>query len=98
MLSIPQLIQQAVQHHSAGRFAEAEAMYLKALDRAPNEPAALHLYGVLKHQQGKNAEAADLVKRAVRLNPNDADAHVNLASICRALGDADGAIAAGQRG
>src|SRR5580765_5939038 len=97
MLSVPQLIHQAVQLHSAGKFAEAEQMYLKALDRAPNEPAALHLFGVLRHQQGRNTEAADLVRRAVRINPRDADAHTNLASILRALKDADGAILAGRR-
>jgi tetratricopeptide (TPR) repeat protein len=97
MLSVPQLIQQGVQHHTAGRFADAEAMYLKALDRAPNEPAALHLFGVLRHQQGRNAEALELVRRAVRLSPNDADAHVNLTSICRAVGDVEGAVTAGNR-
>src|SRR2546423_4133851 len=97
MLSIPQMIQQAVQLHSAGKFADAEAMYVKALDRAPNEPEALHLFGVLRHQQGRHSEAADLVRRAVQINPRDADAHTNLASICRALKDAEGAILAGRR-
>src|SRR4051812_25785787 len=97
MLSIPQMIQQAVQFHSGGNFADAESMYLKILDRAPNEPAALHLFGVLRHQQGRHAEAADLVRRAVQINPRDADAYTNLASICRALNDADGAINAGRR-
>src|SRR4051812_26583125 len=97
MLSIPQMIQQAVQLHTSGKLTEAEAMYLKVLDRAPNEAAALHLFGVLRHQQGRNAEALDLVRRAVRINPRDADAHTNLASICRALNDTDGAVSAGQR-
>src|SRR5438874_5740228 len=97
MLSIPQMIQQAVQLHSAGEFADAEAMYVKVLDRAPSEPAALHLFGVLRHQQGRHPEAAELVRRAVRINPRDADAHTNLASILRALKDADGAIQAGRR-
>src|SRR2546429_5711625 len=96
MLSIPQMIQQAVQLHSAGKLADAEAMYLKGLDRAPNEPAALHLFGVLRHQQGRHSQAAELVRRPVRINPRDADAHTNLASICRALKEADRAILAGR--
>ena len=65
MLTIPQMIQQAVQLHTSGQFADAETIYLKVLDRAPNESAALHLLGVLRHQQGRHVEGADLVRRAV---------------------------------
>lgn len=54
--------------HRAGRLAEAEHGYRTALADNPADADALHLFGVLRHQQGQHAEAADLVGRAVALH------------------------------
>jgi tetratricopeptide (TPR) repeat protein len=47
---------------------------------------------VLRHQQGRHEEAADLVGRAVALRPNDAALQLNLGNALKALGRLDGAI------
>ncbi|MFP3711554.1 tetratricopeptide repeat protein, partial [Paraburkholderia sp. SIMBA_009] len=51
-----------------------------------------HLFGVLRHQQGQHAEAADLVGRAVELRPGDAALQLNLGNALKALGRLDEAI------
>ncbi|MGE3271975.1 MAG: tetratricopeptide repeat protein, partial [Chloroflexota bacterium] len=38
--------------HQAGRLLQAERAYRAVLKRAPNQPDALHLLGVLTLQQG----------------------------------------------
>lgn len=41
--------------HRAGRLAEAEHGYRTALADNPADADALHLFGVLRHQQGQHA-------------------------------------------
>jgi tetratricopeptide (TPR) repeat protein len=78
--------------HRDGRLAEAERDYRATLDADPAHTDALHLLGVLRHQQGRHAEAADLVGRAVQLRPDDAGLQLNLGNALKALGHLDGAI------
>lgn len=78
--------------HRDGRLADAERDYCATLDADPAHTDALHLLGVLRHQQGRHAEAADLVGRAVQLRPNDAGLQLNLGNALKALGRLDGAI------
>ena len=63
-----QYVQSAFQHHRAGRLEQAEAIYRRALQLAPNHPDALYQLGVLNHQLGKNEAAIELIKRAIRSN------------------------------
>ncbi|WP_042624145.1 tetratricopeptide repeat protein [Burkholderia plantarii] len=78
--------------HRAGRLADAERDYRAALAANPADADALHLFGVLRHQQGQNHEAAELVGRAVELRPNDAALQLNLGNALKALGRLDDAI------
>ena len=78
--------------HRDGRLADAERDYRAAIDADPVHTDALHLLGVLRHQQGRHEEAADLVGRAVALRPNDAALQLNLGNALKALGRLDGAI------
>ena len=50
-------IQQALALHQNGRFAEAESIYDSVLAVDPANFDALHLRGVLKHQQGGRRKA-----------------------------------------
>jgi tetratricopeptide (TPR) repeat protein len=50
---------------------------------------ALHLLGVLCHQQGDHTQAVERISRAVALRPNVAEFHANLAEAYRALGRCD---------
>ena len=78
--------------HRDGRLADAERDYRAAIDADPVHTDALHLLGVLRHQQGHHEEAAALVGQAVALRPNDAALQLNLGNALKALGRLDGAI------
>jgi Flp pilus assembly protein TadD len=69
----------AIQHHQAGRLAEAETIYRQVLAVSPNNVDALNLLGLIAHQAGKNDTAATLFARAVALAPNVAELHLHLA-------------------
>src|SRR5208282_4830631 len=56
-----QLIDMAVQHHQAGRLAEAEALYGQVLAANPNHPQALHLMGIIAKANGRDKVAVDLI-------------------------------------
>ncbi len=78
--------------HDAGRLAEAEAVYRKALE--VHGPDALLLYnlGVLFEDMGRKTEAAETYQAALHLDPGMADGHYNLALLCEGLGRAQEAI------
>jgi len=71
----------AIEHHQAGRFAEAEALYRKVLAIHPNHADALHLLGVLAAQIGRFDDAVELISRACALSPNVADYHAHLGNV-----------------
>lgn len=86
-------LREAYAAHQSGRLVEAERGYLAALQQSPDEVDALHLLGVLRHQQGRNAEAVELLRRAVALRPRFAGAHLNLGNAWKALRQFDEAQA-----
>jgi len=55
----------AFAHHKAGRLQEAEQAYRQALAINPRHPEALHHFGLLAHQVGRNDAAADLINQAI---------------------------------
>ena len=79
----------AIAMHRAGQLGQASQLYQKILTREQENPEALHLLGVLNHQQGQNTRAIELIGRAVALRPNSHIYHANLAEAYRALGDFD---------
>ncbi len=72
--------------HKAGHLAEAAPIYQAILARDPDHSDALHLFGVVRHQQGDHGSAVELIGRAIALRPNVAAFHANLAEVYRALG------------
>ena len=66
---LEQLIQEALALHKAGKLAEAEPLYLKALAQDPNFYPALHLMGLIRLHQGRHAEALPFIERALKLQP-----------------------------
>ncbi len=83
--AVPDL-QAAFNLHREGRLAAAAPIYQAVLDQKPDDLDALHLLGVLCHQQGDHARAVELIGRAVALAPNVAAFHANLAEAYRGLG------------
>jgi tetratricopeptide (TPR) repeat protein len=90
---MPDTLQFALQHHQQGRLHEATRLYQALLAVQPEHLEALHLLGVVAHQQGDHARAALLIGRAIAGNPNNAMYHANLAEAHRALGQFDEADA-----
>jgi tetratricopeptide (TPR) repeat protein len=86
MLSIPQRLAAAVQHHEAGRWQQAEALYRDILHEAPRHPHALHLLGVAVHQAGRHREAIDLINQALAVHGPHPVFHSNLAAVYLAAG------------
>ena len=70
----------------SGKPAEAAEHYQKALQKAPNNLAALLGYAQLKDRLGEPAEARRLYLQAVNAHPKEASAHNNLALFCAARG------------
>jgi len=96
-MTIPQALQIAVQHHQAGRLAQAEALYRQILAAQPDNADAVHLLGLIAHQAGRHDLAVEWIRRAIVLNPNNPAAHCNLGEACRAIGRLDDAVAAYRR-
>ena len=96
-VTIPQAVEIAIQHHQAGRLAEAEAIYRQILAHDPRQSDALHLLGVIAHQVGRNDLAVDLIRQAIELSPNVPEFHSNLGEAYRKLGALDSAVAAYRR-
>jgi tetratricopeptide (TPR) repeat protein len=90
---MPDTLQFALQHQQQGRLHEAARLYQALLAVQPGHLEALHLLGVVAHQQGDHTRAALLIGRAIAGNPNNAMYHANLAEAFRALGQLDQAVA-----
>ena len=59
----------ALRLHQQGHLEEAEAAYEEILAAAPNHAGGLHLLGVIRQQQGRHAEACELIGRAIEADP-----------------------------
>ena len=66
MAALSNELQIAVEHHQAGRLAEADSLYRRVLEIEPNNASALHLRGVLAHQQARNEDAVGSIEKAIR--------------------------------
>lgn len=71
-LSIPQAMETAVKHHLANRLTDAETIYRKILEVAPDHPYALHNLAAVACAFKRYEAALPLVKRAIALHPIDA--------------------------
>lgn len=96
-LSIDQAMTLASQLQSNGRLQESEHLLRQILQQYPQHPFALHLLGVIAHQCGKNAIAAELIQRAIAAKDDVALFHANLSEISRQLKQLGKAVAYGER-
>ncbi len=90
-------LDQALEHHKAGRLQEAEALYRELLAREPEHPDALHWLGVVAFQGGQHERAVELIGRALAFKQDYAEAHNNLGLALRAAGRLAEAVAAYRR-
>ena len=96
-LTLEEAVSIAILLQKNEQLAEAEELYHRIFDVAPNHPEALHYAGVLAHQQGRSDEAIALIEKSLRLVPDRADCYSNLGIVFQAQGKLDAAIAAYQR-
>ena len=75
----------ALDHHKAGRLAEAERLYRQVCAADPSHAGSFHRLGVVAHQLGR-PDAVELLKRAVTLKPDIAEVHNDLGNVLGAQG------------
>jgi predicted O-linked N-acetylglucosamine transferase (SPINDLY family) len=85
------VLNQAIAFHQSGKLADAERLYLQLI--AAGEPAAHHMLGVVRAQQGRNSEALELMSAALALRPNAPEILSNYGNVLRAQGQFDQALA-----
>ena len=80
------MINQAIQAFQSGNLNSAEIILDRVLAAHSKNLPALHILGLVKATQSKHKEAAELLKRAIRLNPSDPSLHYNLAKALQESG------------
>ena len=73
-------------NHRAGRLKRASAIYHKILNKAPDNPDALHLLGVIALSDRRPERAIQLIGKAVAVSPRSAEAYSNLGNAQHAAG------------
>ena len=91
-MNIDQAMQLVYQHYQGGRFAEAQAACESILAVQPRHADALHVLGILAAQSHRLDAAADLISRAIAIDPRVPSYHNSLANILCDRGQRDQAI------
>lgn len=81
LVSLDEALEFAQKAHRTGHFNEAAQIYQAVLKLRPEDPNALHFYGILRHHQGASAEGVELIKRAAALMPDEPGPRNNLANV-----------------
>lgn len=85
-LTIPQLLELALQHHQAGDLPAAEKLYRQILQVQPTHADAWHLLGVLAYQVKNYSVAVELIRKAIALNNSAPTFYNNLGNVLREQG------------
>jgi Flp pilus assembly protein TadD len=93
-LTVDEAIELAIQLHQQGHLDGAEIVYREIRRVDPDNARALHFSGILTHQLGRSAEAADMIRRSLAASPGQADWHNNLGIVLQESGHLDEAIEA----
>ena len=96
-VTLDEAIAFAVLLQKHGQLAEAEDLYRRILDVAPDDADVMHFRGVLAHQQGRSDEAISLIEKSLELVPDRAECYNNLGIIFKAQGRLDDAVQAYSR-
>jgi tetratricopeptide (TPR) repeat protein len=93
-LGTEKLLRAGLDHHRAGRLAEAEACYRELLAGRPDHDKALHLLGLIAHQVGQHAAAVASIRQAIARNGTSARYYADLSAALKHDGQPDAAVAA----
>ncbi len=78
-------LERALALHESGDLAGAATHYAQMLASNPQDADALHLTGLLAHQEGDQLRALDLITRAIRAQPAAPRFHFNQGNVLAAL-------------
>jgi tetratricopeptide (TPR) repeat protein len=90
--SSSELLDQGRKLLKAGKLAEAELVLDRAEKLAPSDPVILDLDAKVKGRLGEYASAVALLQRVIRVTPQSAQAHVDLAIALADSGDLNNAL------
>jgi predicted O-linked N-acetylglucosamine transferase (SPINDLY family) len=90
--AIQGIFNDALQHHQAGRLAEAEQLYRQTLMVEPQHADTLHLLGVLANDVGRHDVAVELITKAIHLKKGVPAFHNNLGNAFVSLDRLDEAL------
>ncbi|MES2355109.1 MAG: tetratricopeptide repeat protein [Pseudomonadota bacterium] len=76
----------AIGIHRSGELTDAEKLYCRILEVAPEQPDALHFLGVLFHQQGKSEAALELIRKSIAIESLAPNRHNNLGNVLVEMG------------
>jgi len=93
MTAAARTIEKAQQLHQAGRWQEAERLYLQALEQSPGESTGLHLLGLLHAETGREDTAAQLLSVAIGIEGPSPHLCRNLGIILERQGKREAAVA-----
>jgi protein O-GlcNAc transferase len=97
MLTILQAMQQAATLYDRGRWDQAEQLCRTILNSQADHFQALSLLGIIAAQTRRTQEAADLLRRAVAVKPDDATAASNYSKVLTELDRFDDALLSYER-
>jgi protein O-GlcNAc transferase len=93
-ISIQENFDAALQLQRAGRFAEAETIYLRIIQNDPRHADANHMLGVIAYLTNRGDQAISRISQAIAINPAITDYHYNLGKILASQNRLEEALAA----
>jgi protein O-GlcNAc transferase len=75
----------ALEAHQQGKLSQAETIYAEILRTNPADFDSMHMLGVIALQKGRTGPGVELIRSAIRINENDANAHSHLGNGLREL-------------
>lgn len=96
-VSLDQAYKLALDHHAAGRRADAEAVASQILKAEPRHAYAWQLLAILANEAGNTARAIELMGKAIQNHPMVSQFYANRAEMNRLAGNLEQAVADGQQ-
>ncbi|MFT7247181.1 MAG: tetratricopeptide (TPR) repeat protein [Candidatus Azotimanducaceae bacterium] len=82
-------LKRAINLQLGGQLKAAEQIYRNILDQSPQSSDALHLLGLVLAESDDEKSGAELIQAAIKLKPDFAAFHHNLAGVLRRMGKLD---------
>lgn len=86
-----------LEHHKAGRMADAERLCRRILAIDARHADSLHLLGVIAHQVGRHQMAVELISQAIRIRDDVPFYHYNLGIVLKDQGKLADAVVSYER-